>query len=78
MVQPTQLFFVFHGRFFAKLSPSPPFPVVFFEALAEKISQTTGHLGEAKAFCAKVRRGWKWREDAKVGVGYPPWNEQST
>lgn len=25
------------------------------EALAEKISQTTGHLGEAKAFCAKVR-----------------------
>eukprot|EP00435_Cladocopium_sp_Y103_P061967 s305_g23.t1 len=25
------------------------------EALAEKISQTTGHLGDAKAFCAKVR-----------------------
>jgi len=25
------------------------------EALAEKISQTTGHLGEAKAFCAKVK-----------------------
>ena len=38
----------------------PFFSVFFFkirEALAEKISQTTGHLGEAKAFCAKVRSG---------------------
>ena len=38
----------------------PVFSVSFFkirEALAEKISQTTGHLGEAKAFCAKVRSG---------------------
>ena len=24
------------------------------QALAEKISQTTGHLGEAKDFCAKA------------------------
>ena len=36
MVSPTQLFCVFHGRFFAKLSPSPPFPVVFFGGLGRK------------------------------------------
>jgi len=30
------------------------------QALAEKISQTTGHLGEAKAFCAKAGENGRW------------------
>ena len=40
--------------FLRSCHPPPPSPSFFLEALAEKISQTTGHLGEAKAFCAKV------------------------